>query len=94
MSTKANRVGSTGGSASGKPEMPEAVRKEYNEMLTWINESFATQSLLYDLNRLPEQLKEGSREWCEMVTIVQHMKAAFDEGKSSSPNNGLRSTQP
>lgn len=69
-----------------EPVMPEAVKKEYSEMLTWISDSMITQSLLYDLDRLPEQLKIGSREWREMTIIVTHMKAIYEDGaKSAQP---------
>ncbi len=63
-------------------------------MLAWINDSMVTESLLYDLDRLPEQLEEGSREWREMLIIVQHMKAAHDEGKASSPNTKVSESAP
>lgn len=60
--------------------MPEEIRKQYDEMIAWINSSLITKGLLYDLDLLPEQLEMGSRRWIEMVTIVAHMKQAYDEG--------------
>lgn len=36
-----------------------------------VNRSLALQSLLYDLDLLPEQLKRGTREWAIMAVIVE-----------------------
>jgi hypothetical protein len=58
--------------------------KNEQEALAWINSNPATLSLLYDLNRMPEQLQKGSREWIEMLLIAAHMKAVYDEGRQAA----------
>lgn len=65
--------------------MSEHLQQEYNTILTWINSSPVTISLLYDLGLMPEQVKEGSRKWGEMCMIAEHMRAAYIEGKASKP---------
>jgi hypothetical protein len=46
------------------------------KLLARINESPVTQSLLYDLNLLPEQIKEGTKEWINMALVVVHIEKA------------------
>ena len=49
------------------------------EMLGFINSSGPEiQSLLYDLDLMPEQLTKGGKEWGEMLNIAQHMKLYGD----------------
>jgi|HubBroStandDraft_1064217.scaffolds.fasta_scaffold02417_4 hypothetical protein len=45
-------------------------------MLAYISENDMLQSLLYDLDLLPEQLTEGSKEWRSMCLIAIHFKSA------------------
>lgn len=54
------------------------------EMLALINATPEMQSLLYDLDRMPEQLKRGSEEWSEMLNIAQHMKLYGDRRAGSA----------
>lgn len=49
---------------------PEAKK----EMLTLICDDSVLQSLLYDLDLLPEQLEEGSQNWTRMCVICAHWK--------------------
>lgn len=54
------------------------------EMLEFINTTTEMQSLLYDLDRMPEQLKCGSKQWSEMLNIAQHIKLYGDRRAASS----------
>jgi hypothetical protein len=86
---QAGQLGSlsvAGGSPPSKREIPEELRQQVREACEWVCKSTVTFSVLYDLDRLPEQVEEGTREWGEMLIIVQHMKAAYEEGKASLAN--------
>ncbi len=43
------------------------------------NSSPRLQSLLYDLNLLPEQTLGNPKAWAYTVTVVEHMNAALDD---------------
>jgi hypothetical protein len=45
-----------------------------------INGNFALLDLLYDINRLPEQLEHNSKPWVEMVLLAH----AFERGQQSA----------
>ena len=47
------------------------------DLLKWANKTPAVVSLLYDLNMLPEQLKEGTPEWSKMMLIIAHFNRAI-----------------
>lgn len=49
-----------------------------NEIFAFINTHPVVQSLLYDLDLLPEQLKEGTKDWQRMYCIVEHFKYAIE----------------
>jgi hypothetical protein len=49
------------------------------EAFSFINKTPILQSLLYDLNLLPEQLKEGTKEWDYMMATVLHFQACEAE---------------
>lgn len=51
------------------------------KLLKRINESPVTQSLLYELDLLPEQITEGTKEWCNMALVVAHIEKAELEAK-------------
>jgi len=59
--------------------MPELVKKQLQELRDFINDEMIVQSLLYDMNLLPEQLEEGSKEFAMMVNIVCHFKSFKEE---------------
>ena len=46
-------------------------------LLTYINSQSALTSFLYDIDRLPEQLKPNTRQWYEMMMLT----IAFKKGK-------------
>ncbi|MGP1667685.1 MAG: hypothetical protein ACTS5I_17660 [Rhodanobacter sp.] len=45
------------------------------DLLDYINVTPAMQSLLYDLDMLPEQLQRAPRDWCRMLIIAAHWRA-------------------
>lgn len=49
-----------------------------DEMRTLINKDAVLQSLLYDLDLMPEQLDEQSAEWNRMRCICAHWKVRFE----------------
>lgn len=51
------------------------------KLLARINASPVTQSLLYELDLLPEQITEGTKEWCNMALVVAHIEKAELEAK-------------
>lgn len=57
----------------------EDFEKFEKEMLGLINSANPEiQSLLYDMDLMPEQLKRGTKKWGEMLNIAQHMKVYGD----------------
>lgn len=54
------------------------------KLLARINASPVTQSLLYDLGLLPEQLTEDSLEWGKMVRVVEHISRAEADASSDA----------
>jgi hypothetical protein len=46
------------------------------ELFEFINSTPLVQSLLYDINLLPECVGDG-RQWAYMVAVCEHMKAAL-----------------
>ncbi len=56
--------------------------EQTKEMLSLINEDMLLQSLLYDLDLMPEQLETQSREWAQMACICAHWKARFTPTKA------------
>lgn len=44
----------------------------------YINEHPVLQSLLYDINLLPEQLERDSRHWGYMLAVVRHWQLQFE----------------
>jgi hypothetical protein len=55
------------------------MNPNHKENLLFINRELTVQSLLYDLNLMPEQLKEGSEDWLKMLNIVAHFQAFRNE---------------
>lgn len=51
------------------------------EILHYINHTLELQSLLYDLDLMPEQLKQDSREWGIMMIISAWHMNKFSEPK-------------
>ena len=52
------------------PEQQEEVR----QLKLYLNETPELLSLLYDIDLLPEQLEDGSREWFHMILIIEAWK--------------------
>jgi hypothetical protein len=50
---------------------------EAQRLLKFANETPLLQSLLYDINLMPEQLEEGSRQWGYMLSIAEHFERAL-----------------
>jgi len=61
--------------------LPKTNEEAEAATLEWINEDLLTQSLLYDLDLMPEQLKKGTYDWSRMVIIAYHMQASYRSGK-------------
>jgi len=53
------------------------IKNYENELLLLINKEPLLLSLLCDLDLLPEQLEEGSREWAQMLVIADHWNRRF-----------------
>lgn len=51
------------------------VKPAAPELMAYINRTPLVQSLLYDINLLPEQI-EDSRRWAYMAAVCEHMKVA------------------
>lgn len=56
-------------------EEVEERRKSFKQLsdaaLKWANNSPETLSFLYDLDLMPEQLREGSKDWKRMLIIIE-----------------------
>jgi hypothetical protein len=59
-------------------QMPEA-----KELFTFINSAPLVQSLLYDINLLPEQI-HNARHWNYMVAVCSHMHRALTPASDSA----------
>lgn len=46
--------------------------------LAYINATPLLQSLLYDLDLMPEQLAKHSPQWAHMLTVVAYMRVALN----------------
>lgn len=57
---------------------PYAYEKD---LLLIINKELALQSILYDVDLMPEQLEVGSGNWLHMIAVAQ----AFVAGASKGP---------
>lgn len=57
------------------------------KLLKFVNEELVVQSLLYDMDLLPEQIRKDSKSWPEMLNIVQHFKAAKNKWTENSKAN-------
>lgn len=69
--------------------------KDEAELLAFINDTPVLQSLLYDLNLLPEQhmhRKRTTPEWWRIFTIANHMKAALANRNANRPSPGGRNS--
>lgn len=58
-------------------ELPEHLKKQSDELVRYANTQPILLSLLYDMNLMPEQLKEGSFRWGEMCNIIGHFRQAL-----------------
>lgn len=52
------------------------MEKRERDLLEFINSNSIAQSLLYDLDLLPEQIDRGTKEWAVMVNVVLHIRQA------------------
>jgi len=50
------------------------MNEQYNQLIAYLNNTPQVLSLLYDLDLLPEQLAEGSKDWNRMITLLYHCK--------------------
>lgn len=55
-------------------------QKPFENLLSLINDDPIVWSLLYDIDLLPEQIKEGSVEWAKMIDCVIHIQMAREDG--------------
>jgi len=55
------------------------TKTNHKKLLRYISSDLGLISLLYDLNMLPEQLKEGSQDWIRMLVITLHWRASMAE---------------
>ena len=62
--------------------------EDKKEILKFINTDTNTQSLLYDIDLLPEQLKEDTMNWVRMIAIGWLVK---DLKKTEKENEELKS---
>lgn len=62
----------------------EAAEKE---ALAYIRATSLVQSLLYDLDLLPEQLLRGSLRWSQMMIIARHFQAATSPATPAAPTD-------
>lgn len=60
-----------------KKSLPNELLAKAAPLLELINADMTLQGLLYDLDLMPEQLEEGSKEWFDMVNIAAHFKVAL-----------------
>ena len=59
------------------------TNQEHNdELLKYINDRPALVSLLYDLDMLPEQLDEGSRDYGRMLLIAEAWRNDHEKGET------------
>jgi hypothetical protein len=65
---------------------PEEVQAESSRLLGFINENMLLQSLLYDLDLMPEQLEQWSKQWFNMLNIADHFERA--EQAARAPKGG------
>jgi len=59
--------------------MKKGKEKIEKELLEYINDSLDLQSLLYDMNYLPEQLAHNSKEWFRMLMLTERWKDLNDK---------------
>jgi hypothetical protein len=57
------------------PEVDQQVSDWPKDWIVSLN-SAPIQSLLYDLDLLPEQLEPNTERWTKMLNVIQHMKLA------------------
>lgn len=66
------------------PELPPELKARAQELIAFINNTPVVLSLLYDLNLLPEQLEERTKQWFDMLNIAAHFKT-FQEQMEKTP---------
>jgi len=54
------------------PKLTEKQEKEYQEILNMIGDDGLLQSLLYDLNLLPECVEKYTEDWNKMLNVCIH----------------------
>lgn len=64
-------------------------REEMRSLSQWATQHPVLFSLLYDLNLLPEQVEEGSREQWRMLTTILHVRILIE--KNEQMNTALKS---
>lgn len=69
---------------AGDPEAKNEIKRDVqvSTVITYINSTPELVSLLYDLDMLPEQLEEGSKDWKRMFILAAWHKATHT-GQSS-----------
>lgn len=64
------------------------MNEELKSLMDLINGDGILFSLLYDLDLLPEQVKENSPEWSQMILIAAHWKELIKREKQSQSKEG------
>jgi len=60
------------------------MNEQYNELITYLNNTPQVLSLLYDLDLLPEQLAKGSKDWHRMVKLLYYCKNTLNIERSNN----------
>jgi hypothetical protein len=66
-------------------ELPADVLADAAKLTGWMSDNMTAQSLLYDLDLMPEQLESGSVKWFKMVNILAHMKELERQSTMDEP---------
>jgi hypothetical protein len=56
----------------------EGQLKVARELIDYANANYVITSLLYDLDLMPEQVDDFSREWYRMLNVIGHFKQAIE----------------
>lgn len=84
------------GQAAVAPQKPEAKWNDtegLRSICSYINDTPALRSLLYDLDLLPEQVKPDSREGSHMLSIAEAWKANTKSSSGSAVDKVLKSLE-
>ena len=68
------------------PKMSTTSKRQLIKLMCYINNDCGLLGLLYDLNLLPECVKEGSEEWRQMILISLQWREAM-KGRTENVAN-------